>query len=121
MSPDAEQPGGNEVGPTTSSVEYGSIGTRMIFENDRVRLWEVRLAAGERGDFHRHDLDHVLIQISHSKIAVESPPESPTSYGPYLEADVKPGDVVFMRRGGIETAVNVGDTPFHEIIVEVKD
>ena len=28
---------------------------------------------------------------------------------------------VFVPRGGVETAVNVGAKPFHEIIVELKD
>ncbi len=31
------------------------IGTRLWFENDRVRVWEVRLQPGERGSFHIHD------------------------------------------------------------------
>lgn len=31
------------------------IGTRLWFENDRVRVWEVRLQPGERGPFHIHD------------------------------------------------------------------
>ena len=31
------------------------LGTKVLFENDRVRVWEVRLAPGERGAFHLHD------------------------------------------------------------------
>jgi len=100
---------------------YGPVGSRILLENDRVRIWEVRLAPGERGEQHHHDLDHVLVHVSAGRIAVESAPGSPTPYGPYLEADVQPGDVSFMKRGGIETAVNVGDVAFHEIIVELKD
>jgi hypothetical protein len=30
------------------------VGTRLWFENDRVRVWEVRLQPGERGSFHAH-------------------------------------------------------------------
>jgi hypothetical protein len=100
---------------------YGPVGTRLLLENDRVRVWEVRLAPGERGALHHHELDHVLVHISAGRVAVESAPGSPTPYGPYLEADVEPGEVSFMRRGGIETAINVDDVPFHEILVELKD
>ena len=31
------------------------IGSKVLFENDQVRVWEVRLAPGERGAFHLHD------------------------------------------------------------------
>jgi hypothetical protein len=30
------------------------VGTSMWFENERVRVWEVRLAPGERAPFHAH-------------------------------------------------------------------
>ena len=30
------------------------VGTRLLFENDRLKVWEIRLAPGERGPFHAH-------------------------------------------------------------------
>ena len=72
--------------------EFGPIGTKLLFENDRVRIWEVRLAPGERGALHRHELDHVLVQIHGDRVAVESEPDSPTPWGPYFEAPIAPGD-----------------------------
>lgn len=30
------------------------VGTRLHFENEAIRVWEVRLAPGERGPFHSH-------------------------------------------------------------------
>ena len=99
----------------------GPIGTKLLFENSRVRVWEVRLAPGERGAVHRHELDHVLVQIHGDRIAVESEPDSLTPWGPYLEAAIAPGDFTYQRRGGVETAVNVGTEAFHELIIELKD
>ena len=32
------------------------VGTSRLFENDRVRVWEVRLAPGERTPFHAHTI-----------------------------------------------------------------
>lgn len=104
-----------------SERELGPIGTALLFENDRVRIWEVRLAPGERGAVHRHDLDHVLVQIAGDRVAVESEPDSPTPWGPYFEAPIAPGQFSYMRRGGVETAVNVGSEDYHELIVELKD
>ena len=31
------------------------LGTRVVFENDAIQVWEVRLEPGERGAFHIHD------------------------------------------------------------------
>ncbi len=31
------------------------VGTKLLFENDRVGIWEVRLPPGERAAFHIHD------------------------------------------------------------------
>ena len=99
----------------------GGVGTRVLFENDRVRIWEMRLAPGERSAVHRHDVDHVLVQIAGDRIAVEPEPDTEGPYRDYLEAEIAPGMAAFVPRGGVETAVNTGTRPFHEIIVELKD
>lgn len=99
----------------------GGIGTRVLFEDDRVRIWELELSPGARSDVHRHELDYYLVQIAGDRIAVEPEPDSAGEYREYFAADVVPGVVVPMRRGGVETAVNVGEQRYHEIIVELKD
>ncbi|MDQ3947314.1 MAG: hypothetical protein M3357_19585 [Actinomycetota bacterium] len=38
---------------------HRELGTKVLFENDRIRVWEVRLAPGERGAFHLHDRHYV--------------------------------------------------------------
>jgi len=99
----------------------GDIASRVLVENDRVRIWELRLPAGVEGPIHRHDLDHVLIQISGDRIAVVPEPDTQSIYTEYLEADVEPGSSLFVKKGGIERARNIGEREFHEIIVELKD
>lgn len=34
------------------------VGTKLVFETDRVRVWHLSLAPGERIGFHRHVLDY---------------------------------------------------------------
>jgi hypothetical protein len=99
----------------------GDVGTRLLFENDRVRAWELRLAPGEESAVHRHELDHLLIQVSGDRVAVIPEPDSEGPYREYLEADVVPGATVFVRRGGVETARNVGHEPYNEVIIELKE
>jgi hypothetical protein len=106
---------------TEQRRELGNVGTKLLFENDRVRIWELRLEPGEDSAAHRHDLDHVLIQVSGDRIAVQPEPDTEGPYRDYLEADVVPGAAVYVRRGGVETARHVGSQPYHEVIVELKD
>ena len=105
----------------TTERQLGPIGTRMLFENERVRVWEVRLAPGEQGAVHRHSLDHLLIQVAGDRIAVVPEPDTEGPFRDYLEADVIPGAVVEVARGGVEVARNVGAEPYVEVIVEMKD
>lgn len=105
----------------TGERQLGAIGTRMLFENDRVRVWQVRLAPGEEGAVHRHELDHLLIQVAGDRIAVVPEVDTQGPFRDYLEADVVPGAVVEVGRGGVEAAKNIGTEPYLEVIVELKD
>jgi len=99
----------------------GGVGTRIVFEDDRVRVWQLRLAPGEDSPVHRHELDHLLIQVAGDRVAVIPEPDTEGPYRDELEADVIPGMVVHVPRGGVETARNTGRLPYLEIIVELKD
>jgi hypothetical protein len=99
----------------------GEIATRLLFENERVRIWEMRMPPGELGPPHRHDLDHILVQIAGDRMAVLPEPDSKGPYREYLEADVAPGQFFYVTRGGVERAKNVGRQTYHEILIELKD
>jgi hypothetical protein len=97
------------------------MGDRIVFENDRVRIWEFGLAPGADSNIHRHDHDYVLVILGGDRVAAVQEPDSHSALPPYFEADVVPGQAVFVERGGIEIARNVGDLPYSEIIIELKD
>ena len=99
----------------------GEIANRVIFENERVRIWEMRMPAGEIGPPHRHALDHILVQISGDRMAVVPEADSAGPYREYLEAEVVPGQIFYVTRGGVERAKNVGEREYHEILIELKD
>jgi hypothetical protein len=40
------------------------VGTRLLHEDGRTRVWEIRLAPGERLAFHRHVLDYFWTCVS---------------------------------------------------------
>ncbi len=42
----------------------GCVGTQLVSESDRVRVWTIRLKPGERVGFHRHVLDYFWTAIT---------------------------------------------------------
>ena len=98
----------------------GNVATRLLLENERVRIWEMDLAPGERSATHRHDVDYVLVQIEGDRIAAMPEPDTAGSFRDYIEADVAPGKARYLVRGGVETAINVGKRRYREILIELK-
>ena len=101
---------------------FGGIASKVLMENDRVRIWEMRLAPGEESDLHRHDLDYIMIQIAGDKMAARFEPDSGGEWVglDYVEGDVTPGNAMFIGKGGVETARNTGNERYHEILIELK-
>lgn len=100
---------------------FGDIGTNVVYEDDAVRVWRLKLDPEEESPIHRHELDHLLVQVSGDRIAVIPEPDTQGPFTEVLEADVVPGAVVHVRRGGVERARNVGSQPYLEVIVEIKE
>ncbi len=101
----------------------GDVATKVLFENDRVRVWENRLEPGERSPLHTHEHDYLIIDLEGDRIAVEPAPgqaRGGKGYG-YMEAPVRPGGVVYLSAGMTEQAVNVGRLVYRTILVELKD
>jgi hypothetical protein len=101
----------NAVHPTPS----GNVGTRLLLENDRVKIWEMVLEPGASSELHRHDLDYVLCILEGTSVDADPPA------GATVHASVRPGQVFYVKRGGAERAVNRSAGRFREIIVELKD
>lgn len=117
---DADRTG---TGPMTERT-LGGVATRVLFDNDRVRVWEMRLAPGERSDLHEHRLDYIIVQISGDRVGADLEPDSNDVLGmagKHMETAVRPGLAVYVPRGGIETAANVGEQEYHEVLIELKD
>ncbi len=101
--------------------ELGDVGTRVTFENERVRVWEMHLAPGERSDTHRHDLDYLLVFLAGDRIRVEPEPDTKGAFVDAMEFEVPVGHAFYVERGGVETAVNPGTEHYREILIELKD
>lgn len=50
-------------------TEMAEVGTALLFENDRVKVWEMDLEPGEDSGLHHHGHDYVLVVIDGDRIA----------------------------------------------------
>ena len=92
------------------------VGTELLFENDRVRVWQLSLGPGETSPQHRHEADYVYVYLMESRIAVESVGSVPVA------AAYDDGYVQYREVGpGVEHRIrNVGPAAHRQIIVELK-
>ena len=97
-----------------SESELGNVATRILFENDAVRVWEMDLAPGERSDRHRHSLPYLLCILEGSRVDAEVEGRG------RVEIPVQSGSVFFVPPGATETAINSGPDRFREILIELK-
>ena len=100
-------------------AELGGVGGRVLFEDERVRIWELILEPGEAGDLHRHDHDYYLAIFEGDFVAGVTPEGSAIdSFVGIVPAE---GNVVSVPKGGLEWAYNVGDKTYRELIFELKE
>ena len=105
----------------TQERVLGDIATRLLMENDRVKIWEMDLAPGEESAIHEHTMDYILVLLEGDRIAGVPEPDSAGPYNEYIEAEVEPGNYYYIEKGGIETARNIGKKRYREIAIELKD
>ena len=107
------------------------VGTRKVFENDRVNVWHLDLEPGQQCEQHTHHLDYVIRVLSGSTLEVFGP------NGELLDTvELESGGAVSFRVDGDQivadrpgypvvpathSAKNVGTTIFREVLIEFKN
>ena len=94
----------------------GGVGTSVIMENDRVKIWEMDLAPGAESAEHRHDMDYILVILEGDRICGVA-----TDGREDIDAEVHSGLSVYVAKGGTEIARNTGRERYREILIELKD
>ena len=97
------------------------IATRVLHEDEKVKIWELVLAPGEATEAHEHKNDYILVIIDGDRIAGIPHVKSTGFSAQYIEADVAPGSWYRLEKGGIEVARNIGKKIYREILIELKD
>ena len=92
----------------------GLIGTEVIFENDQVRVWDMRVGPRGKKAWHHHTMDYVIINVTGGKIELENVD------GQSIIADDKVGGVIWKDAGEKHELRNLTDQPYQNILVELK-
>lgn len=93
---------------------YGEKGTRVLFENEQVRVWEIELSPGEKLPMHYHDLDYVVINLTGGRTTVER------EDGWHETSNSTPGRVTWRAAPHAHALINEGPGVYRNRIVELK-
>jgi quercetin dioxygenase-like cupin family protein len=96
--------------------EMHPVGSKILFEDDQVRIWDAEVAPGETLPIHFHDLDYVTVTLTEGDVEVTE------ADGTIRGGHRMPGDVQVTKVGTGQTHVlkNVGTAPYRNRIIELK-
>jgi len=97
----------------------GNVADRILFEDDSVRIWEMKLEPGEASDLHVHEHDYYLIILSGDLVAGVTPRDFPADS--FVGVVPPEGNTVPVPKGGKEWAYNVGEKTYYEFLIELKN
>jgi beta-alanine degradation protein BauB len=86
---------------------------KLLMENTKVRVLEMRLKPGEIAPMHNHPNDHVVYVMSNAKFKLTF------SDGRSGVFDLKTGQTLWMEAGSHATD-NIGTLEGHNLVVEIK-
>jgi len=99
--------------PEQEAANSASSSSKVLFENDRVRVVELRLEPGKTEPMHSHPA-HLVYVLSPARMKMTS------SDGKTKEVEVKAGQVIWGEALS-HAGENVGTTALHEVIIELKE
>jgi quercetin dioxygenase-like cupin family protein len=86
---------------------------KIVMENDRVRVFDVRFKPGQKAVMHEHP-SHIVYVLDDYTLDLKLPE------GTSSEVPLKKGQAFWMEAGA-HAAQNVGKTEGHAIVVELKE
>ncbi|MEE2703723.1 MAG: hypothetical protein VX614_06845 [Myxococcota bacterium] len=96
----------------------GDVAQVVLYEDDDVRVWEMKLEPGEASDLHTHEHEYVLVVMSGDVVAGITPKGHPVD--PFIGKIPEQGNTVRVPKGNTEWAVNIGKKTYHEVLIELK-
>ena len=98
-----------------SKRTLGKVATRILLENDRVRIWELVLAPGQSSDWHHHILDYVTVATTAGTTRMEM------EDGAVSENSREVGAINFRKTHQPHVVTNIGKNITSNILIELKE
>jgi|SRR5579863_1327523 len=91
-----------------------AIGTQLLFENDQIRVWNLLLEPGQSAGIHQHQYPYIYIVLNKGETLMRE------SDGNEVRQSDSRWQVVSHEAGLAHELINVGQTPYENIIIEFK-
>lgn len=91
-----------------------NIGTRVIEDHDRVRIWELVLGPGESSEWHAHQHEYIFVVIEPAPLRTDYDDGTSRVY------PAQAGEVVYTPPS-THRVTNVGTTRYRNVIIELKE
>ena len=92
------------------------VGTKLLFENDRVRVWDLTLPPGESTGKHRHTDDYFYVVIGGGELQAVDSNGNTGEPRRMDDGEVRWRDIEIED---VHEAINTGSEPWRNIIVEL--
>jgi quercetin dioxygenase-like cupin family protein len=99
---------------STPARQLGPIGDKILFENDEIRVWSVKLQPGHRQPWHQHQLPYLVVPLTKgmNKMVFDD--------GRERETEENPGEVLWREPGIPHELINISDWEYSNVLIEVK-
>jgi quercetin dioxygenase-like cupin family protein len=93
----------------------GEVGTHFLLENEHVKVWNLDLQPGQASDWHHHHHWYLTIVTVPGTLKAEFVDGSSDT------ETFQAGDVHFRDKDSVHRVINVSDSRYVNVIVELKD
>lgn len=100
---------------SADGVQLDDVGQELVFENDLVRVWDIKLDPGESQPFHLHRHPYLVISLEGDQNLVE------TIFGETRPTSEPTGNVVFRgEQGPVHRLTNTSEVPYACRLIELR-
>ena len=96
-------------------IKLGDVGDKILFENEHIRMWEVRLEPGRTLDFHIHFHPYLVVSIEGGENEIE------TIFGKKISTNEPTGSFVFIDdMRAVHKLTNKSKVTYFSRLIEMK-
>ncbi|MCR9092672.1 MAG: hypothetical protein NXI30_00510 [bacterium] len=108
-------------GSEPAEATLGPIATKVLYEDERVRIWDQLIEPGQTTGPHHHALPYALVTVEGAPLDVMPVEGFPMIHGSDpLSVELEDRTAGVLEAGSYEDARNTGDRPYRAILVEFK-